>query len=152
MIPNVFSWTHAPPRCMHVLSSESYWIRNSSRPFPESRSASLFLFCKALPLPLELQLFPCIFDGFFIVTIFRIDEINASQSSSIIEFWLLDCPLLLLSPLSGFSNSGPDFRPHILRSVPPRTTNIFWSFSSNRVNFVHPFQESDKLRFASTFQ
>ena len=41
--------------------------------------------------------------------------LNASQPSSIFEFRFLDCPLLLFSLLSGFSNFGPSFNPHILR-------------------------------------
>ena len=50
-------WTHEGPRCMHALSLESCWIYHSSLQFPEARSVSLFLFCKALPPPLELPTF-----------------------------------------------------------------------------------------------
>ena len=87
------------------------------------------------------QLSSCVFDGFFIFTIFRIDEINASQPSSIVEFGFLFCPFLLLFPLSGCSNFGP----------------YFWSgsslnFSFSRVDFVMPFNESDKCLLESTFQ
>ena len=46
----------------------------------------------------NIQLSPCVFDGFF--TIFRIDEINASQPSSIVESWLVVCPFLLFFLLS----------------------------------------------------
>ena len=56
------------------------------------------------------------FWGFSKFSIFWINEINASQPPSVIEFWLLDCPLLLFSLLSGFSNFRPYFWPHILRS------------------------------------
>ena len=99
------------------------------------------------------------FDGFLKFTFFRIDETNASQSSSIVEFWLLVHPFLFFSLVSGFSNFSPYFRPHIVRSggslnicqSPLDHKNPFGGFSFNIQNFVHPFQESDKLRFASTF-
>ena len=45
LFPNFVSWTHEPPRCMHVLSLESCWIHNSSVQFPENWSA---LFCPFL--------------------------------------------------------------------------------------------------------
>ena len=75
-----------------------------------------FFFCKALPPPLELSTFSLRFWWFLCIRIFRIDETNASQSSSIVEFWLLVCPCLLFSLLSGFYHFGSDFRPQILRS------------------------------------
>ena len=152
MIPNVVSWTHEPP-C---------WIHHSSHQFPEAWSASLFLSCKTLPPPLELPTFSsrfCIV--FFIFSIFQIDGMNASQPSSIIELWLLVCRVLLFSLLSGLSNFAPNFRPHILRSGSclnfcqsplPNHSYLLGGFSFNKVNFVNPFQESDKLRFVSTFQ
>ena len=48
MIPNVVSWTHEPPRCMHSLSLKSCWIHNSSLQFPGSWSASLFFFLQGI--------------------------------------------------------------------------------------------------------
>ena len=75
----------------------------------------MFLSCNALPPPMELPTFSSrFFDGFFIFTIFRIDEINASQSSNIVEFWFLVCPFLLffllafpiLDQTSGHTFSG----------------------------------------------
>ena len=128
MIPNLVSWTHEPPRRMHALSLESGWIHHSSLQFPESRSASLFLFCaRHCRIHRNFQLSP-----------------NASQSSSIVEFWLLVCPCLLFFLLSGFSQFGPDFRPQILRSgsywnflsVSTRTTYIPLEVSFNKVNFI----------------
>ena len=72
------------------------------------------------------------------------DEIETSQSSSIVEFWLLVFPFLFFSILSGFPNLGPVSHrvtvPHI----------SFGGFSFNCVSIVNPFQESDKLRFPST--
>ena len=67
---------------------------------------------------------------------------------------------LLLFLLSGFSHFGPDIKPQILRSgclifcesLPGPRISLWRVFSFNRVNFVNPFEESDKLRFASTFQ
>ena len=36
----------------------------------------------------NFQLCPCVLDGFFVFTIFRIDETNASQLSSVVDLWL----------------------------------------------------------------
>ena len=63
--------------------------------FPEARSASLFLFCKALPPPLEIPTFSLrLLKVFFVFTIFRVDETNASQSSSIIRPLASRLPIL----------------------------------------------------------
>ena len=110
MIPTVVSWTHAPPRYMHALFLESCWIHNSSLQFSEKGSVSLFLSCKALPPPVQLPTFSCVFDGFFMFTIFRIDEINTSQPSSVTELWFLVCPFLLFFLLSGFFPFWTNFR------------------------------------------
>ena len=136
---------------MHGLFWESCWIHNFALQLPE---ASIVSFLNSR-IHWNFQLSSRIFDGFFIFSIFRINETNASQSSSIIDFWLLDW---LSSLLSGFSNFGPHFRPHILRSSsclnfcqsPPNHQYPFGGFSFNNVNFVNPVQESDKLPFAST--
>ena len=87
-------------------------------------------------------------------------KIDASQSLSIDKFWLLVGPFLLFSLLSGFSNFGPYFGPHIVRSggclifvsLPPDHTYPFGGFSFNEVNFLNHFQESQKLLFSSPFQ
>ena len=91
MIPDTVSWTHAPPQYVDALFLESCWIHNFALQFPEASIVSLFLSCKAKPHSLELPMFSFIFDGFFF---FRIDETNASQSSSIIELWFSRLPIL----------------------------------------------------------
>ena len=103
-------------------------------------------FAKHCRLHCNSQLSPCVFDGFFKITIFRTDEINASQPSSIVEFGFLVCPFLVLFPLSGCSNFGPYFWPYMIWS------GSRLNFSFNRVNFVMPFHEADKLLFKSTLQ
>ena len=150
--------------CLHdtcmLCFLKSCWIHNSSLQFPETGSVSLFLCCTAWPHPLELPTFSSVFEGFFVFITFQVDKINASQPSNIMEFWLLVCPFLLFSLLIGFSNVRPYLRPHILRSGSCLNfcyshlgrINRFGGFSINSVNFVNPSQESDKLRFASTFQ
>ena len=99
--------------------------------------------------------FLAFFDGLLKLSIFRIDEMNTSQSPSIIEFRLLDWSLLLLL-LSCSSHARP---PKKIRSgscldLCPSRDHIFPSggFSFNTVNFVNPFPESVKLRSTSTFQ
>ena len=57
MIPNVVWWIHELPLNKHTLSLESCWMHHSSLLFPETRSASLFLSCTALPRPSELPTF-----------------------------------------------------------------------------------------------
>ena len=80
-------------------------------------SASLFLFLKGIAASTGTSNFLV---AFMMVSLhsptFWVDETNASQSSSIVEFWLLVWPCLLFFLLSSFSHFGPDFRPQILRS------------------------------------
>ena len=81
----------------------------------------------------NFQLSPCVFDGFFIFTIFRIDEINASQPSSIIELWFPVCPFLLFSLLIGISNFGPNFSNKFSGLV------VAWIFVSLPPDHIYPF-------------
>ena len=55
-------------------------------------------FCKALPPPWESPNFASRFDGFSAPSIFQIDGLNASRSSSVVDLWLFNSPLLLLLP------------------------------------------------------
>ena len=108
----------------------------------------------------HFQLPPRILKKFFVLFIIRINKVDASRSSSMIEFGLLVCPFLFfLSLLNGFPNFGPYFRPHIIwsggrlnfcQSLPDHVFP-FGSFAFNYVDFVNPFQETDKLLFESTF-
>ena len=50
----------------------------------------------------HFQLFPRVLDGFFELKISRINKVDASQSSCIVELRFFDCPLLLLLSLSCF--------------------------------------------------
>ena len=72
MIPNVVSWTHKLPQNKHILFLKSCRIRHFSLPFPMSLLDFSFLSCKASAPLKELP-------------------------PSIIDFWLLVCPLLLFS-------------------------------------------------------
>ena len=157
MIQNVVSWTRASPRYMHALFLESCWIHNSSLQFPVTESVFV---PSLLGMIASIGTSNFLLDGFFMFSIFRITEINVSQSWSIVEFWLLNCPLLLFSLLNGVPNFGPFFKSHILRSDWCLSFDqslrdlmyVFGGFPFNKVNFVNPFQESDKTRFAFTFQ
>ena len=40
------------------------------------------------------QFSPHIFEGFFVILVFCINEVNSSHSSNIVEFWLLVLPFL----------------------------------------------------------
>ena len=84
-----------------------------------------------------------------VILVIRNHKVNFSQSSNIVEFWLLVLPFLFISTLSGITNFGPHF----------------WPWSGSRLNFVNlppdislgrfPFHylahESDKLLFELTF-
>ena len=138
-------------RCMHALfffGGNFCWIHDSLQQFPESRSASSFLFLPVIAVSMGSS---------------NVNEIDASQSSSDVEFGLLVCPFLLFFLVclpSGFPHFGPQFTPHILRSGSclnfclslPGPQKSLWRFYFNEVHFVTPFHESDQLRFTSTIQ
>ena len=100
--------------------------------------------------------------GFFDFFVFQIKKVNACRSASILEFWLLVRPLLFLAFLSGFTNLGPYFRPHMIwsrsrlnfcQSPPgPKKKPLEEVFLWIEWSFVNSVQESDKLLFVSTFQ
>ena len=117
MIPNAFSWTHEPPRCMHALFIESCWIHHSSLQFPEARSASLFLFCKTVPPPLELPTFSLRF--WWCLDIHHLPN-RWSKCLSVFEHYgALVSRLPIHDSLSSeplFFHFGPNFRPQVLRS------------------------------------
>ena len=111
-------------------------------------------FSTALPPPLEFPTFSLRSWWFLDIHIFRINEINTSEFSSIVELWFLVRPSLLFSFLSGFPNLGPYFRPYMIWSScrlnfcqsPPGPHILFWRFvcsmewtswilSKNLINF-----------------
>ena len=106
----------------------------------------------------NFQLFSSFFDGFLK---FSISGSNACQSSSIIEFWLSRLPtLVFLSSERLYQFSSILLATHsqvwrlleLLSASLPDHMCPFGGFSFNKVYFVNPFQESDKLLFASTFR
>ena len=132
MIPTVVSWTHAVLWFLDALILESHWNHNCSLQFPWSGSVSLFLSCTALPHLLELPTFSSRF-WWFLYILHLLGQWNKCLSTfERYRVWLLDCPFLLYSLLSGFSNFGPYFRPHILRSrivsLSPRPHFSPWRF------------------------
>ena len=80
MISNVVSGTPEPPRCMHALF---FWmlVGFTTLRFSVLKAGALLCsFCaRHCRLHWNFQLSPCVFDGLFMFTIFRIDEINAFQ-------------------------------------------------------------------------
>ena len=52
----------------------------------------------------------------FVFFVIRINNVNSSQSPSIVELRLLFCPFLFFSILSGFPNFRPYFRPCMIWS------------------------------------
>ena len=61
-----------------------------------------------------LQLPPCILNDVFVFFITWIKKNNSPHISGMFEFWILDCPSLLFSLLSGFSNSRPSVRSYVI--------------------------------------
>ena len=164
MIPNAFPWTHEPPRCVNALFFFGILL-NSSLFASVSKPGGVLLcsfFLQSIAASIGTSNFLlAFFDGFFIFIIFCIDEIHASQSSSIIELRFLVCPFLLFFLQSGFSHFGPHFKPQILRSG--SCLNFCYSplgphFSLGRFFFQYcELRESsprvcDKCQLESTFQ
>ena len=52
------------------------------------------LFARHNRVHVHFQLSPCMLNGFFVFFIFRVNKVDASQSSSIFEFWRLLCQRL----------------------------------------------------------
>ena len=105
------------------------------------------------------QFLASILNGFFEFLFLWVNEINSSQFSCVVKMELLMLPLLLLFSLaflpilpqsSGHKWSGPDVT---CRFVSLSSDHIYpsGSFSSNRVNWVKPVQESDKSLDPSMF-
>ena len=81
----------------------------------------------------SFQLSPRIFENFFVLCVIWIDKVNSSQSSSIVEFWLLVCPFLFFSILSGFPNFRPYFWPYMIWSG--SRLNLFPSRRGPHISF-----------------
>ena len=120
------------------------------KPFPFARQSCCHILSNSL----------LAFLSFFVILSIRINRVSSSQSSSIVEFWVLVFPLWFFSILCGFTNLGPlllathnqvwwSFE---LWSISPRPHITLGVFSFNRMNFVKPLHESDRLLFESTFQ
>ena len=117
------SWFHSlPGGFMRPSCTSVFSLRNlvgCAEPrysFLQARQACGLLFTRHCRFHRHFQLSPRIFDGLFEFFVFRIIEVDASHSSSIVDFRLLVCPFLFFSFLSGFSNLGPYFRPHMIWS------------------------------------
>ena len=120
MIPNVFSWTREPPRCLHALFWEYCRIHHSSPQFTETGSASLFFFARHCRLHWNFQHVPSVFVGFFFFLK------NSPSPGCMIKiplsfralsnFVFFDSPFMLFFLLSGFPHFGPNFRPQLIRS------------------------------------
>ena len=54
----------------------------------------------------SFEFLSCVFNGFFMLFVFRIDEVDTSRFSSIVELWLLNSPFLLLLLFGGFRHAN----------------------------------------------
>ena len=99
MVALLALWIHELPQYKRTSFLEPCWMLEASLQLPVSCSDFPFLFfARHSRVHRNFQLSPCVFDGFFIFTIFRIDETNASQPSSIVDF--RDSRLPVLASLS----------------------------------------------------
>ena len=112
-------------RCSHLRSQ-----------FPVASVSLLFARHGCVHWPSQ---FSSRFENFFVCMVIRIDEVDSSQSSSIVELWLLVFPFLFFSILSGFPSFGPYFRPYMIWSrsrlnscQSPWTTYNLWEVSLSR--------------------
>ena len=136
-----------PSRMIFNHCSKTYWSKSSFPVLP------------AMP-PSEFPTFPCFCNGFLILSICRIDEINASQFSSVIELWFFNSPFLLLllwaafdtpDKTSGHKQSGLVVAWIFVHRSPERIFPL-GVHSLNNVNFGNTVHESAKFRYSSTFQ
>ena len=153
-----------------MWSSSSFGWDDSRRCLLDSCDSAIHA-CFAFGILLDSQLCASVSWGEQCLIVPFVHGINSSTGTSNFlltflkvslysPFWQLDCRLLFFSLLSGFSNLGLHCKPHIFRSVvawfvvsiSPDHKNPVGGFSFNNVSFVNPVQESDKLRFACTFQ
>ena len=108
-------WIHENP----PYKRTSFWnlvgLHQESIQFPAIMSGFSFSFCMAWQRRYALPTFSS-HSRWFIFFVFRINKVYISHPSSIIEFWLLVYPLLLLPLLSGCPNFSLYFRPHMIWS------------------------------------
>ena len=100
-------------------------FRDASLSFPLARHG----YCHG-----SFQFSPRIFECFFVILVIRLNKVNSSQTSGIVEFCLLVCPFLFFSILSGFNNFCAYFwsymiwsgsRLHFCQSPPgPHTSTV----------------------------
>ena len=73
-------------------------------------------FLHGMAASMGLSNVPRIFWGGQVFFVIQINKVDSSQSSSIVEFWLLVFPLLFFAILSGFPNFAPYLRPCMIWS------------------------------------
>ena len=110
IVPLVVLWIRDIPLFNH-------WgpvvMHSPDAPVAKSFLCSVFYKSKAGAI-LNFPFSPRILHRNLIFFVARINEVNSSQLSSILQFWFFNRPFLFLSILSGFSNSVPYFRPHMI--------------------------------------
>ena len=109
---------------VHHTTTDGFWnlVRCSHfrSQFPVASVNLLFARHGCVHGPFQFS--PRIFESDFVILAIRINKVNSSQSSCIVEFWHLVFPCLFSSILSGFTNFCP----------------YFWSYmswSGSRLNF-----------------
>ena len=110
---------------------------------PEASNVSLFLLCMALTPPLELPTFSSHFWRFLYIL-----RLGSSIADSCFSLFWAAFPIWVHTASHIFRSVVAWF----VVSISPDHKIPVGGFSFNNVSFVNPVQESDKLRFACTFQ
>ena len=161
MVPLVALWIHELPLYKRTSFLGPCWVLEASLQLPVS--------CSDFPFPFLHGIVASTSTSNFLLACWMISlsssssgsiKVDASQLSSIIKFWLFVRPFLFFLLSERLSQFWSLLQAtHYLvwwslehLSVLPDHRYTFGGFSSNKVNFVSPFQESNKFLFASTFQ
>ena len=155
-VPLAVLWIHEIPLYKRTFF-QLCWLLQASLQFPESTNGLDFLLTWHSRFCLYFQLFPRIF-CFSIFFVFWIANITFSHFARVLKLWLFIGPFLSFSSLRWFAENCQHFWPHVIWSrsrlnfCQSRPGQRFSFGTFNRVNFVKPVHEPDKLLFSSTFQ
>ena len=108
----------------------------------------------------NFQLFPRVYNGFLELCICRVNEINTSQFSSIINLWFFRLSTLVFLCVELRPTYFPNFLPQVIwpgcclfpcQPLPDHVTRL-GGFPSNMVNRVKPVYATDRSRSPSILQ
>ena len=105
ILPYAFLWIHWLPRYTQIYT----WSHSSC-----CGSLQACFSCKSCKASLDhwcFQFSSCILNDFLDLHGLKVNEIDLSKSSCIIELWFFNCPFILLPQHGVLWNSSPEFWP-----------------------------------------